>query len=245
MNTAALALMLTLGAAVAPRSGVPSSTPEIRQLVVGTAPAAARPDSVSWQPARFDTSRFDIATAQTIRAILDTAAAHGIPTHTLVSLAYMGAATGKPGIQIANKVRAKYAAMLDSRVALGDNSTESELASGADALQSGVDGKALVAVRVSRPAPGSALMALVVLNDLIKRNIHVGTAGDAVLALCKSSRADDKLNGLQQLVARNADRGPGMAQDALDRYLKSNAPGYASPATSKPTTRPPGPPDAQ
>jgi hypothetical protein len=146
--------------------------------------------------------------------------------------------------KILSAVRAHYAAMIDARAALGDDASESELDSGAEAIRLGIDARALVSIRATRPVMGSAVSALVVVTDLVKRGIPSNKARDAVTALARASRSDEPLNGLQQLVARNAERGPGMAQDALERYLRTNAPGNASPATSKPVTRPPGPPDA-
>jgi hypothetical protein len=199
----------------------------------------------SQQPARLDESRFDSVTAGALRAILDTATAHSIPTNQLVSLAYQGSAVRASSSKIVNAVRAQYLAMLDARAALGERSTESELSSGAAALRQGADGKSLQAIRVVRPVMGSSVNALVVFSDLMKRGIPGNKARDAVAALARASRTDETLNALQQLVAKNAERGPGMAQDALDRYLRINAPGYAAPAGSKPVTRPPGPPDPQ
>ena len=208
-------------------------------------PTPAAVDSQLAQPAHFDASRFDSATAVTLRTILDTATAHSIPTGPLVSRAYQGSAYHSSPSRIISAVRAQYVAMLDARAALGDRSTPSELSSGADALRQGADGKALQAIRVVRPIMGSADNALVVFNDLMRRGIPGNKARDAVAALARASRADDTIIALQQLVAKNAERGPGMAQDALDRYLRTNAPGYATPAGSKPVTRPPGPPDPQ
>jgi hypothetical protein len=201
-------------------------------------------DSRAGQPSRFDPTRFDTATAGALQIIFDGAAARGIPISPLVSQAYRGSAMGASSSKILNVVREKYAAMLDARAALGDGATASELDSGADALRAGVDGKTLVAIRATRPGAGSAVSALVVLADLVKRGIPATTARDAVTSLARVSKSDDHLNALQQLVAKNAERGPGMAEGALARYLRANAPGNVSPASPKPVTRPPGPPDA-
>ena len=237
MIAAPLAIVFAVHSALAPFE----ATSRTDSLVHSTHSAV---DSQEAQPGRFDAARFDSATAITLRSILDTAAAHGIPTAALISLAYQGSAMHSPSAKIVSAVRSQYVAMVDARAALGDGATDSELSSGAEALRHGVDGKALVAIRSTRPSMGSAVTALVVLNDLLDRGIPNGKARDAVTSLARVSKGDDKLNTLQQLVAKNSERGPGMAQDALDRYVRVNAPGGNPPAGSKPITRPPGPPDA-
>lgn len=224
-----------------PVSRAVADTEPVRDHALQTTEAQ---ESQPAQPGRFDPSRFDSVTAGALRVILDTAAAHKIPTATLINLALQGSAQHASPAKILTAVRETYAAMLDARAALGDNSTESELASGATAIRAGADGKALQAIRTTRPGSGSAVGALVVFSDLIgNRGIGLNDARDAVVSLARTSRTDETLNGLQSLVARNSVRGPGMAQDAMKRYVKDNAAG-AKNAPAKPVTRPPSPPDA-
>lgn len=199
--------------------------------------------AVQAQPGRWDPSRFDSATAVGVKAWLDSATVHGLPSLTLYNHALQGAALRKSGSEILIKTRQLFVAMLDARAALGEGSTESELASGAELIRAGMDGKSLQAIRDVRPASGSAVTALVVTADLLKRGIPGNQARDAVTALGRASRSDDGLNAAQSLVARNSERGPGMARDALDRYVKSNVGGAQKNAPAKPVTRPPGPPD--
>lgn len=195
------------------------------------------------QPGRWDPTRFDSATAVGVKALLDSAIAHGLPYTILYNYALQGVAYRTSGKEILTKTRAYFVAMLDARAALGEASSESELGVGAELIRAGMDGKALQGIRSVRPAPGSAVTALGVAADLIGRQIPVNQARDAVIALARASRSDDGLNAAQALVARNAERGPGMARDALDRYVKANAGGAQKTAPGKPT-RPPGPPDA-
>lgn len=193
------------------------------------------------QQPRFDPSRFDTATASGLRDLLDSAAANKVPPGPLINLALRGLAMHASGTKIVSLVRVHYKAMLDARAALGDDATESELDSGADAIKLGVDGKALQAVRTTRPVAGSAVTSLVVLTDLVRRGISTGRARDAVTALGRASRSDDAINGLQAMVAKNAERGPGMAQDALDRYVKTNISGVQKNVPPKQVSRPPSP----
>ena len=195
------------------------------------------------QPGRWDPTRFDSATAVGVKAWLDSATAHGLPYGPLYSNALMGSAWRTSGKEIVNRTRLFFIAMLDARAALGEGSTESELATGAELIRAGMDGKALQAIRGVRPSTGSALTALVVAADFVKRGIPTNQARDAVTALGRASKSDEGLNAAQALVARNAERGPGMARDALDRYVKSNAGGAQKNAPGKPVIRPPGPPD--
>ena len=196
------------------------------------------------QPGRWDPTRFDSATAVGVKAWLDSATVHGLPYGPLYSNALMGTAWRTSGKEIVNRTRLFFIAMLDARAALGEGSTESELATGAELLRAGMDGKALQAIRGVRPSTGSAVTALVVAADFVKRGIPNNQARDAVTTLGRASKSDDALNAAQALVARNAERGPGMARDALDRYVKLNAGGAQKNAPgSKPVTRPPGPPD--
>lgn len=203
-------------------------------------------DTPQTQPGRFDTSRFDSVTVVGLTAILDSAAAHRIPLAPLVNNAYRGSAVRASSRQILTTVRELYLAMVDAREALGEHSTVSELESGADAIRAGADGKALQAIRSTRPTSGSALGALMVFADIAnaRRGIPMNDARDAVVALARNSRTDETLYALQSVVARNSERGPGMAQDALKRYVKQNATGAPKNAPQKPATRPPSPPDA-
>lgn len=199
------------------------------------------PTPTNAQQPRFDPSRFDTATASGLRVVLDSATVHKIPTGPLINRALWGLAMHVSGTKIVSLVRVHYIAMLDARAALGDNATESELDTGADAIKAGVDGKTLQSVRSTRPVAGSAVTSLVVLTDLVRRGISTGRARDAITALGRASRSDDAINGLQAMVAKNAERGPGMAQDALDRYVKTNLSGVRKKVPPQQVSRPPSP----
>lgn len=229
------------------------AAPSVRPIAADTVPVRERAaiyvevqELQPAQPGRFDPSRFDSVTAGALRVLLDTAAAHKIPTAKLVNLALRGSAQRASTTKILSSVREHYVAMLDARAALGENSTEDELDTGADAISLGADGKSLQAIRSTRPASGSALMALIVFADILnpKRGIALNDARDAVLSLARTSRTDETLTGLQSLVARNSERGPGMAQDALKRYVKDNVAAAQKNGPAQTIKRPPSLPDA-
>lgn len=232
---------VALLSAASPVRAFPADTEPVRDR---QAQSAGATDTQPVQPGKFDPSRFDSVTAGALRVILDSAIAHKIPTAPLVNTAYRGAAYRAQPNKILNSVRQTFLAMVDAKAALGPNSTESELSNGADALRAGADGKVLQAIRATRPESGSADGALMVFTDIIGRGIPMNDVRDAVISLAKASHTDENLNALQSLVARNAERGPGMAQDAMKRYVKANAAGTQKNPPAKPVTRPPSPPDA-
>jgi hypothetical protein len=191
----------------------------------------------------FDASRFDSLTASTLRSIFEEARANGLPTRPLVNRALEGAARRTTSDRILRVVREHAAALAQARGALGPRSSEDELEAGAIALRAGLDVRTLEAVRGTR-APGSAVVPLVVLTDIVRRGVPVTNAREAVTGLADAPRADDMLLGLQAAVAKNAPRGPGMALDALNRYLRGTVPSQ-SPSTpaaiDRKPVRPPHP----
>ena len=226
---------------------VPSlSVAEADTTIPAPVQAFAAVSEQSLQPGRFDPTRFDSATVVALRALFDNAVAQGLPLGPLVNNAHLGSARRASGSKIVNGVRGKIRDMLEARDALGETATDSELESGADAINQGADARMLQQIRDTRPTRGSAVMSLVVLTDLIQRGIQPGRARDAIVSLARISPSDEAISGLQVLVAKNSERGPGMAQDALDRYVRNNVPGAQKPppSPSSPVPRPPSLPDA-
>ena len=211
---------------------------------VGAAPQA--PNTVGMQPpVRFDVARFDTLTAFVLQQVLDSAAAKGLPTAPLINRALEGAGRRASGKLILQVVRAYAVALGQSRDVLGANAPVDELEAGARALLAGVDVGTLAALRAARPN-GTAVIPLVVLTDVVQRGVPQADARSAVTTIAKMPKSDDALNGLQSTVAKNAGRGPGMAVDALNRYLRTTvkaAPPSSAPATmDRPPIRPPIPP---
>lgn len=207
------------------------------------APSAQVVADQSMQPGFFDPARFDSATVVSLLAIFDSAKAQGLPERPLVNDALHGAAMRASGNKIVNSVRKRFRAMIDARSALGIQTTESELDSGADAILKGAEPKALQQIRATRQNRGTALNALVVFTDLMLKGIQPGKARDAIVSLARVSPSDDDINGLRVLVAKTSERTPGMAQDALDRYVRNSVSGAKNKAPTQPATRPPSPPD--
>lgn len=241
MIGSALALVLQIAATAMP---VPSPSPA-DTIGRGEAATAGRTGAsqAPFDASRFDASRFDAVTAVTLRGLFEDAAEMGLPTRPLVNRALEGAARRVSSERILRVVRDFAAALHEARQLLGRASSADELDAGASALRAGVDDGMLEAIRRVRP-PGTAVPALVVATDLVKRGVPRDRTRSAVITLAASPRGDDALLGLQATVAKNAPRGPGMAVAALDRYLRATSPDARAPTTSGPATGPSGrPPD--
>jgi hypothetical protein len=231
MNRSSVAALLALG-----------------NLLGATLPAQSSPDFArgdqersSQQPGQhvqFDVARFDSLTARLLSEIFDSAASRGLPASKLVLRALEGAAKRQNGTKIVQVVREHANALADAREALGAGSTANELDAGASALRAGVDTRTLGSIRESRTS-GSVEMPLVVLTDIVRRGVPAATARDAVTTLSRMPKSDEALMGLQSTVAKNAVRGPGMALDALNRYVKGTVSGSAPPSTPVTTDRKP------
>ncbi len=192
----------------------------------------------------FDATRFDSLTAAGLRELLDSATGQGIPTAPLINRALEGAARRVDGRSILRVVRAHATALLLAREILGPTTPVAELDAGATALRAGVDVRDLAAIRSARTA-GTAVIPLMVLTDIVQRGVPVLTAREAVTTIARMPSSDEALRGLQASVAKNAVRGPGMAVDALNRYLRGTVSG-SNPASAPATTdrkpiRPPSP----
>lgn len=210
----------------------------LQQRDVEQTPDARAAATRAAQQVQFDAARFDSVTAFALRGILDSAVERGLPSQPLIMLALEGAARKVHGTKILAVVRAHVAALETSRELLGAESTIDELNEGANALRSGIDGKVLVAVRATRPA-GTAVMPLLVLTDIVKRGVPLATARDAVTSIARMPRSDEALMGLRETVAKNSVRGPGMAVDALQRYLRGTVQGRSPPSAPATVDRPP------
>ena len=217
-------------------------------LIGAALPAQAAPDTDRAEQERaaqqrsqhvqFDVARFDSLTARLLSEIFDSAASRGLPASKLVLRALEGAARRQSGARIVQVVRDHANALSEAREALGAASTAAELNVGADAIRAGIDPRTLMQIRASRLS-GSVETPLVVLTDLTIRGVPAVTARDAVSTLLRLPTADDALMGLQSTVAKNAVRGPGMALDALNRYVKGTVSGSAPPSTPVTTDRKP------
>jgi hypothetical protein len=240
------ALLFAVQAAVPVAITPPTGQPPLAPVVVASALTVdtVRQASPPRQPVLFDASRFDTLTANSLRAIFDDAVSRGLPVKLLVNRALEGAARKVGGARVLRVVRDWADALATAKFALGEGTTDAELDAAAVAIRAGIDPRTVAAVRATR-SPGTAVTALVVLTDLVQRGVPAATAREAVATVSRQPRSDDALQSLQQVVAKNAGRGPGMALEALNRYVREASSG-ANPS-SVPTSadrKPVRPPDS-
>lgn len=139
-----------------------------------------------------------------VRRLLDSARALGLPEAPLRSVVAEGAQRHEPATRVANALRSYIGALQQARTALGARATDAEVDAGASVLLSGANVTTLNAVRAARPS-ANVTVALVVLADLVDRGVPVGRAEDAVVTLTKVGASDGALkdfrSGVQQDLA--------------------------------------------
>lgn len=232
MRNSGVAVLLAMGNLIG--VGLPAQiAPEAKTGDQDRATGSQQPQHV-----QFDVARFDSLTARLLSEIFDGAAARGLPTSRLVLRALEGSARRAGGARIVKVVGEYATALAEAREALGPASTAAELDVGASALRAGLDSRTLALVRASRTT-GSVEMPLMVLTDIVTRGVPASTARDAVTTLSRMPKSDEALMGLQSTVAKYSVRGPGMAVDALNRYVKGTVSGSAPPSTPATTDRKP------
>jgi hypothetical protein len=212
----------------------PVARPSVSVQPTASPPAVPR----TQQPVRFDATRFDSLTASELRLLFDEAFDRGLPVRLLVNRALEGAARKAGGARILRVVREYSDALAAAKFALGEGSTDTEVDAAASAIRAGIDPRTVAALRTTRP-PGTAVTALVVLTDLVQRGVPASAAREAVTTIARQPRSDDALIGLQQTVAKNAQRGPGMALAALNTYVQGAVSGAQPPTPDRKPVRPP------
>jgi hypothetical protein len=172
--------------------------------------------TIAWAADPRLTARLDPATAADVQRTVDGAAAQGLPTAPLISKALEGAAKRAPPERIVAAVRAQAAALGEARAALGDTSSEAEIVAGAGALLAGAPRDSLVSLRASRPGK-PIVVPLVVLADLVTRNVPPGAAVEAVLTASRARAGDADFLALRRRVERDIAAGASPAEAALLR----------------------------
>jgi hypothetical protein len=160
--------------------------------------------------------RLDPATAAAVGQIVESARTAGIPTGPLIATALEGSRKGAPGERIVLAVRRHAAALEASRQALGGESTGPEIEAGAGALMSGVPADSLTRLRSLRPW-GSLVVPLVVMADLVTRQVPVATATAALAQASRAGARDADLLRLRARVEADIRRGVAPAEATMAR----------------------------
>jgi len=191
--------------------------------------ALAGPGRVAGEPIdRRLAQRLDAPAAAAVWQVVESARAGGIPTDPLIATALEGATKRAPAEAIVLAVRQHAAALTASREALGEQSSPTEIEAGAGVLLSGVLADSLVRLRAMRPH-GSLVIPLVVLADLVTRQVPVNTAAGALVWASGSGARDADLLRLRSRVEADIRHGvsPNAATLARARGLESNGPARA------------------
>src|SRR5206468_7565912 len=117
-----------------------------------------------------------------------------------------GAAKHASPERITAAVRAQMTAMGEARAALGDSSSASEVVAGAGALLAGVPRDSLARLRAVRP-DRPLVVPLVVLADLVARNVPAAAASEAVLTAARARARDADLLTLRKRIEGDIARG--------------------------------------
>ena len=160
--------------------------------------------------------RLDPATAETVWGVIETARANGSPVDPLIATALEGASKQARGDRIVAAVKNHAAALALAHQALGAGSAPAEIVAGAGALMSGVSADTLARLRAARPQ-GSLVVPLVVMADLITRQVPVTTATAAVVHASRAGARDADLLRLRTRVEGDIRRGVSPAAATLAR----------------------------
>ena len=161
-------------------------------LVLAGAPAtvAAQSDKLA--------GRFPAAAAATLRSIIDSARAEGLPTEPLVQRALEGGSRGVEVGRVVAAVRALRGRLGVARQALG-SAMEAELVAAASTLYLGVAPDTLAMLRRQQSSRNLAL-PLVVLADIIQQGVPKDTAAGILLSLTNAGVGDESYRTLRQAV---------------------------------------------
>jgi hypothetical protein len=143
--------------------------------------------------------RFPPAAEATLRSIVDSAHAQGLPTEPLVQRALEGGSRGVEAGRVVAAVRALRGRLGVARQALGPSATEAELVAAASTLYLGVAPDTLAMLRRQQASRNLAL-PLVVLADMIQQGVPKDTATGILLSLTGAGIGDDSYRALRQAV---------------------------------------------
>jgi len=203
-----------------------------RAAFIGAAAAAWLASAVSAAPIdKRLAERLDPATAEEVWKVVESAEAQGVPTDPLIVTALEGASKHARPERIVAAVRERSAALLAAKEVLGPESTAGEIAAGAGALMSGVPRDTLARLRQERPK-GSLLVPLVVLADLVTRQVPVETASMAVLHASRLGTRDADLLRLRSRVEGDIRRGVSPAAATIARLQTLGLGDAPAPPTS-------------
>lgn len=183
--------------------------------------------------------RFPSAAEATLRSIIDSAHAEGLPTEPLVQRALEGGSRGVEVGRVVAAVRALRGRLSVARQALGGSAMEAELVAAASTLYLGIAPDTLAMLRRQQSARNLAL-PLVVLADMIQQGVPKDTAAGILLSLTSAGVGDDGYRTLRQAVVLDIRSGvpPATAAAMRARGALLESPRPAAPASVRPAKPP-------
>ncbi len=147
------------------------------------------------------------------------------------------------GARIVRAMQDFLHALRGAAAALGPNSTEAELVSGAGALLAGVSPATLTEIRAAR-GKETVVVPLVVLGDLVARGVAAPAAGGAIANAARHGIPDRDFNAFRERVETAIASGSSAsaALDAATRGVTRAAPAAPDSMTRRPKP-PPGDPE--
>ena len=134
-------------------------------------------------------TRFPASVALRLDALVDSAAAQGLPTAPLVLRALAGGAKGVPADRIQTALARLHAALLRARNTLGPATSAGDLTTAASALQTGLEPTRMLELRTLRK-DRSLTVPLGAYLDLMARGAVAERAGKRVMELARREAAD-------------------------------------------------------
>lgn len=179
-------------------------------------------------------SKLAPSTRYTYEVILDSARKAGLPVTRLESKALEGITKRAPDRAILSAVRNEFRALREARYALGTDASTDELEAGAAAVRVGITTTELS--RLSQSRPGRITVPLVVLVDLVSRQVPRDTAYNTIFSLYMGGAGDDDFHGLWRGVERDIVSGtdPGAALLNRAREIPPRTPSTVSPPARRP-----------
>ena len=167
-------------------------------------------------------------TVEAVSAMMDSARAEGLPAETLMQKALEGSTKGASEERIREAVHALLNRLRLAKRVLGGGAAQPELTAAAGALYAGVDTsgirrlKEVHEVRKTGDVPHDQTLAaeLVVLTDLISRNVPIETAAQVVIGLAEANVGFAEIFEYRRMVEQDIRSGVVPAESAHKRARK-------------------------
>ena len=187
-------------------------------------------------------------TMKIVTAMMDSARTEGLPADVLLQKALEGSTKGASDQRIREAVRALLNRLRIVRIVFGSDASEPELTAAAGAVYAGVDTsdirklKELQSGREAADKSGGRTLAaeLVVLTDLISRDVPIDAASHVVIGLAEANVGYDEIFEFRNAVEQDIRSGTIPVQSAFrraKRIVPSLPPLGQEPVRRRATTR--------